>query len=340
MGSLLQPRYTLTIGSQQWTEQVLELRLSLGAAPLVDSLEVHFPSAAPLRASPEDPVDLTLDSGEKEEAVFRGTVASVGRDPRRIRLRALNASGRLARSRVSITYEQISAGNLIRGLCGEAGADAGQLDEGPMLAFYVADPMRTCWDHVGRLAAWGGAMARVDTDDRVETVVVNAVQAETALRWGREILDLDSHQRAAPWESFTVAGEGGAGDAAAPEVFRPSTDFFAGSRPDGPAPGHCWSSEPALRTVTVAATAAAARQRAYQASRSAGRFDAFLQPDLRPGTVLEIQDAPEGLVPVPIWLTWVQHRLGPAGASTRARFFEGGDAFDPMALLGSLMSLF
>jgi len=340
MGSLLQPRYTLTTGSQQWTGQVLALRVMLSAAPLVDLLEARFPFAAPLEAGPGDPADLTLDSGEKEEAVFRGAVASVERDARGIRLRALNASARLAQSRVSVTYEQISAGNLIRNLCDEAGADAGRLDEGPMLTFYAADPARTCWDHVGRAAAWGGAMARVDTDNRVETLVVNAVQAETALRWGREILDLRFHRRAAPIESFTVAGEAGAGDAAAPEAFRPSTGFFAGSRPDGPSAAHRWSSEPALRTVPAAATAAAARQRSYQAARAAGSFEAFLQPDLRPGSALEIQDAPEGLVPGPLWLGRVEHLLGPAGAATRARFFQGGEAFDPSALLGSLMSLF
>ena len=72
MASLLQPSYTLNLGSQQWTKQVLRLALKLGTAPLVDILEVRLPAAAAFTASIGDPVELTLHNGEKDTVVFTG----------------------------------------------------------------------------------------------------------------------------------------------------------------------------------------------------------------------------------------------------------------------------
>jgi len=338
MGAPLQPRYTLDVAEQRWTEQALEIRLLLAPAPLLDILEVRFPPQAPLAAAPGDPALLTLDSGEKQATVFTGQVVAIASRVTGIRLRALDAGGLLARARTAAAFEGISAGNLVRSLCAETGAEVGEVDDGPTLAFYAAEPARTLWEHVGRVVAWGGALAAVSPQNRVVTRVVNASAAEIALRYGRELLELSSARHDAPLAATTVAGEAGAGDAAAPEAFRPTTDFFAGNRPEGPAPDRRWLSEPALRTVKAAGVAGAARQRAYDASRLRGSFAAFLQPDLRPGSVIQIQDAPDGPHDV-LWLHQVEHRLARDGALTRARFYRGGDSFDPSALLGSLAGL-
>jgi hypothetical protein len=336
MVSVLQPTYSVTFGNQQWTEQALHVEARLGAAPQLDSLTVRFPSTAPLSASVGDPAEITLNSGEKESKVFTGTIASVRRSFDQIRVHALNAGGVLARYRPAATYEKVTAATIIRNLAGDAGADTGSIDEGVQLAFYVADPSRTALEHLARVAAWSGALARVSEENKIETVVVNATQPEIALRYGRELLSLHHSVQAAPVESFVVAGESGAGSTSAPEAMRLKTDFFAGNRPDGPSLGNVWRWEPALRTAQAAATAGAARQRLYTSQRERGVFTAFLLPHLRPGTIIEIQDMPEGLPAGPLWIGSVQHRVGPSGAFTRAQFQKGGDSFDPLALLGSL----
>ena len=336
MTSLLQPGYTLTLGSQRWTEQLIALELTLAAAPALDGLTATFPAEAPLKAAPDDPADLTLASGEKQEAVFSGTIASIRRSPEAIRVRALNAGGVLAQVRPAITWEQATAGTVIRNLCDEAGVDAGDVEDGISLAYYAADPSRTALDHIARVAAWSGAMARISPDNRVESVVINATRAEVALKYGRELRTLEQRKAPTAIQSFTVAGESGAGDASSPDALRPTTDFFAGNRPAGPSKGNCWRSEPALRTAAAAASAAAAVQRSYSAGRESGIFTAFLQPDLRPGTVFEIHEAPAGLPSGPMWVESLVHTIGRNGAVTRARFCKGGDSFDPLALLGSL----
>ncbi|HEX9821337.1 MAG TPA: hypothetical protein VGD07_17180 [Methylomirabilota bacterium] len=339
MTSLLSPGYELTLGSQLWKEQALEIRVALAAAPLVDVLTVRLPAAAPLAAAPGDPVSLTLDSGEQKETVFTGTVESIRRGFQEIRVTALDAGGVLARYRPSVTYEHVTAGTVLRTLAGDAGVSTADVDDGVEVPFYVADPSRTAWEHVARVAAWGGAMVSVSSDNEVRSAVIDATQAQLALRYGREIVSLQADRARSAVDAWVVAGESGAGSASAPEALRPSTDFFAGNRPEGPALARRWRFEPALRTARGAGSAGAAIQRQYTASREAGRLQAFLQPRLRCGGVIEVQDLPDGLPGGPVWIARVDHVLGGGGGVTAIRFFKGGDSFDPLALLGAIGGL-
>ena len=336
MTSQLLPTYALTLGSQRWTEQALRIRVTLELAPRVDTLAVWLPITAPFSADRGDMVELTINSGETEEIVFTGEIDSIRRDFDSLRVSCVNAGGVLSRFRPAETYENVSAATVIRNLLDTMGVDAATLEDGPDLAFYIADPSRTAWEHVARVAAWGGAVARINSANEVDANVIDASQAEVALLYGREITALHADKRAASTDAFVIAGEAGAGDTASADVLRPSTDFFAGNRPDGPARGSRWRFEPALRTVKSAATAGAATQRLYASSLDSGHFRAFLLPQLRCGSVVEVQKLPDNLLAGPVWLTRVEHELSPGVAISRVHFQQGGDRFNPSALLGSL----
>jgi hypothetical protein len=331
----LGPGCTVTLGDQQWTSQVLALDVLLAAAPLAGSASVRLPALSPVAAEPGDPAIIELDNGEAAATVFTGTVTAVRRELAGTTVSAVDAAGMLARYRPSTTYEKVNAATVIRNLAGDVGVNIGDLDDGVALTWYAADPLRTALDHVARLAAWSGALARVDADGRLVATSVGATQAEVALRYGREVLALERTHRAREIEGFTVAGESGAGSADVPEALRPASDFFGGNRPDGPDAGHRWSFEPALRTTEAAGTASAAAMWRYTAGRQLGTLTAFLQPGLRPGGVIEIQDLPDPLSTAPVWLDRVRHRLGPDGAWTTARMYAGGPAAGG-GLLGSL----
>ena len=338
MASLLRPAYALTLAGQQWTQQAIAIDLRLAAGPHLDRLTVTFPASAPVEAAPGDPVALDLDGGEGAETVFTGVVATIRRSLDRLEVTATNALGQLARYRPATTYENVTAGTVIRNLAGDAGVDAGDIADGVMLRFYVADPSRTATEHATRVAAWSGAILVSDPQGAVSATIVDASTAEIALRYGRELTGFSIEETAEP-DTVTVAGESGAGDCGAPESLRLSSDFFAGSRPEGPALGHVWTWEPALRTAEATSSAAAARQRSLTSAQRSGRLDAFLLPRLRPGTVIEVQDLPDGHAAGPYWLEAVRHRIGPDGASTSARLMKGGDSFDPSAMLGALGGL-
>ncbi len=335
MTSLLLPAYALTIAGQLWTQQAIAIDLRLCPAPQFDRLSITFPAEVPIEAEPDDPVSLVLDGGEGEEPVFAGTIGSIRRGLDEIVVSGVGALGQLARYRPAETFENVSAGTVIRNLAGAAGVETGDIADGVMLRYYAADPSRTAAEHAWRVAAWSGAMLATDPEGALAATIVDATQAEVALRYGRELTGFRIEQSPKP-DAVTVAGESGASDASSPDSLRPIADFFAGSRPDGPGLGASWSWEPALRTAAGTSSAGAARQRRLSAAQRSGRLDAFLVPRLRPGIVIDVQDLPNGLAGGPYWLETVRHRIGPGGATTSARVMQGGDSFDPLALLGSL----
>lgn len=333
----LEPAYELTVGNQRWTAQAVTIVLELAPAPSLNVLTVGFPARAPLDAGPDDDVSLVLDGGEGAETVFTGTVESIARTDRTITLRALDGGGALAAFRPAVTFEQATAGSVIQGLCDDAGVATGSIEDGPTLTYYAADPSRTALDHVARVAGWGGATAVVDGDGHLSSRVVDGSQPELALRFGREPVALRQQRSASRTQAFTVAGEAGASTPSAPEAVRPTTDFFAGDRPEGPSASVRWSFEPALRTPEVAATAGAAQGRLYASARHRSDLTAWLLPVLRPGTVLSFEDVPDGLARGPFWVERVRHSLHPAdGGVTRARLSEGGESFGPGSLLAGL----
>ncbi|WP_261565095.1 hypothetical protein [Frankia gtarii] len=330
-GSPLAPACAVTLGGQRWTSQALDVDVLLAAAPLVGTARARLPAGAPVEAAPGDSVVVELDSGEAAATVFTGTVSAVRREFGATVVTAVDAAGALARYRPATTYEKVNAGTVIRALAADVGVGVGAVDDGVALAFYVADPARTALDHVARLAAWSAALVRVDAEGNLIATAVGALQADLAPRYGREVLALAQTTHGRDVEAFTVAGEAGAGSTSAPEALRPTSDFFAGRRPNGPDATHRWRFEPALRTTGAGGTAGAATEWRYRAGRRTGSITMFPQPALRPGSVIEVADPPDPLVRGPFWLDRVRHRFGAAGAYTTARWRTGGPAFSPLA---------
>ena len=197
-----------------------------------------------------------------------------------------------------------------RALCADVGVDVGPVDTGPTLTAYVADPTRSALDHIARLAAWSGALASIDGDGRVTTRVVDGAQPDVALRHDREVLRISQRTVAGRQRPTSSPARRAPASAAPPDAARPTSDFFAGDRPDGPGVGTRWSFEPALRTPDAAAVAGAARGRTAGSLRHRTTLDAWLVPALRPGTVVRLDELPDGLAAGPHWVERVVHRVG------------------------------
>ena len=157
-----------------------------------------------------------------------------------------------------------------------------------------------------------------------------------ALRHDREVLGISQRKVGPLVSAYVVAGEAGASSESPPDAARPTSDFFAGDRPDGPGVGNRWSFEPAFRTADAAAVAGAAQQRVAQSARHRTVLDTWLLPAVRPGTVVRLDELPSGLAAGPHWVERVTHSIGPRGATSRILLAEGGPAFDPLAMLASL----
>lgn len=109
-----------------------------------------------------DTVELTVNSGETEEIVFTGEIDSIRRDFDSLRVSCINAGGVLSRFRPAETYENVSAATVIRNLLDTMGVDAATLEDGPDLAFYIADP-RAPHGNMSRALPPGAALWRAST---------------------------------------------------------------------------------------------------------------------------------------------------------------------------------
>src|SRR4051812_34755448 len=201
----LRPAYSFTAGGQRGTEQVLAIDLELAPAPMVDVAPVLLPAAATPSAGVGDDVLLTLDGGEGSADVFAGTVDAIRHELDRVRISAVDGGGKLARSRPAVTYEQATVGTVVRNLCSDAGVEVDEVETGPVLAFYAADPGRSALHHVARLAGWVGALARFTADGRLNATVPNATTPDLALRYGREITTLAQVATSSAVDAVVVA---------------------------------------------------------------------------------------------------------------------------------------
>ena len=207
--SLLAPAYDLTLGTQRWTTQATSVAVELEPVPRLDRVRVALPPAAPVDAEVGDPMVLSLDAGDGAVPVFDGRITRLVRRADEIEVRGLDAGGQLAAFRPSITFEAATVGSIVRALCDEVGVALGQVDDGSTLVYYAADPHRTALDHIGRLAAWCGALASVDADGRLQLRVVDAADPEMALRFGRELVAIEQATALDPEVADVVAGESG-----------------------------------------------------------------------------------------------------------------------------------
>jgi hypothetical protein len=316
------PTYELTVGSRRWTNQVIEIDAHLRRAPLLDEVMARFPAEADLGAAVGDDVVVRLDGGDGAEDVFRGTLTGILKRLDETLVIAADAGEKLARYRPAMTLEQATAATVIKALCADVGASVGQLEDGPQLAYYAADPTRNAWEHAARVAAWGGAIVRVEANGKVASLVVGSGAADVALRYGRDVLSLVRLSTHHPIDTFVVAGESGVGAPDDPDALRPATDFFAGNRPDGPGASAAWTFEPALRSTSAARQSADGWKERYRAAGHAWRLEALLQPVLRPGMAASIDDLPDGFPGSPFIVDGVRHRIAPWTVVTEARLAE------------------
>ncbi len=343
----IKPLASVTLGNLQYTEQAVSIAATLTLLPGVNSVTVTLPAGVRFEATSDDDGVLELDSGDADGAgaatILTGKVRSVRRTPHTAEVTIGDAGAELARVRPAGTYEKSSAADVIRALAGDASASVASIDIDLPLAAYVAHQSRTAAEHIATLAVWGGGLAGVNGAGELFVMQLPEGQPELALRWGRELIDYEVRELPVSSAKRLRIGFGTAGSESAPDALRPSVDPLPA---DASAPGTdaIWVAAPALRVPKAAATASAAADAFAAAAGKRVRARCYVQPQLRPGTVIEVQDMPDGLSGGPWIITRVTHRLRPAygGLTTfEAVTGEGGGLGDLLAAaLGALGSLF
>lgn len=324
-------------GNKRYESHVSALRVELGLLPGVNSASARLPRAVPVDAAPGDPADLSLDNGEEETLVLTGLTRSVSRGLAETQVTAVDAGAALAATRPAASYSVMTAGDVIRGLASEAGADFGRNTLGTeQLASYVASQGRTGAEHVARLALYGGGIAMVDADGSLAAISYPEPPATRALRYGREILSYQTTDTAPGTSTVPVgAGAAPAGD---PRALLPATEAISGAAPE-PSATVRWRPEAALRSQGAQRAALDAVDSAHGANGQLLTATCWLLPALRPGELIEVQDLPDGRSGGPWLVTHVQHRIGAMGAMTRLDAVSGEGGGLLSGLLGALGGL-
>lgn len=335
----LAPAAALQLGGKRYESHVHWLRVELAALPAVSSLRARLPLAAPVDALAGDDLVVSLDGGEGAETVLSGTLRAVRRTLREIELVGADASGDLAALRPNATYERQRADAVVQALCRDAGASCGEVTLDLALAAYSAGQGRSGAEHAAALAALAGATLVTSADGELLSASLATDRPTLALRHGRELLAYTVSDAGAALAEIVAVGAGPAGSADAPDALRPTPREL----PEGAtaAGAHALRRSTAvLRTPAAAGGASSALSAAAVAGATRMGARLWLNPALRPGLVIEVQDLPAGPSGGPWLLTRVVHELSGGTGQTTIVGIRAGAGVGPaglLALAGSLL---
>jgi phage protein D len=167
---MLKPVFTLSLGGYQATETnavagPARILIDRGMASAADALEVFLMERASI--APGDTATVELGHDDDRVKVFTGEVAEIRPTLEGVRVRALGKTNALLNLRVAAVYENQAVGSIVRDLVGQAGLDAGTIDNGPILPRYTVDRRLSAHRHVRELAERLGYELYTDRDGRL-----------------------------------------------------------------------------------------------------------------------------------------------------------------------------
>ncbi len=335
---MIQPALSIILGNYQYDSHVLDCRVVLGLLPAVNHAVVTLPAGVEMTAAHGDDASLKLLSDGEMTPVITGVVERIDRRFHAVSVLLADAGRALSRLRPAATYEAQDSGKIMRALAGDAGIDIGVIDANLPLVSYAAHQQATAAEHIARLAALSGCLAGVGDDGRLEVISRPAGRPDLALLYGREFVRYETRESAPPADQLVLAGHGPAGDPAEPGAARHSLELLPAGAPE-PGQEARRVAVPLLKTPAAAVSAGQAANTARAAGTISLTAHCFLQPQLRPGQVVEVQELPDGVPAGPWLITGVRHALRPGGAGQTTVEAELADlaAFGLDALLGAAL---
>lgn len=329
----LAPALSVTLGSLRYDTHAACASIRLALLPRGSSAEIALPSNVRFEAATGDKAVVSLDGGEGAKTVLTGKVHSIRREFDFIRV-TVTDSGDLTGYRPSATLEGQNAQDVVKKLASDVSVSTNEVDIDLDLAVYVAHPGRTAAEHIAKLAELGGGIAYTDGDGSLNAKKKPSGPADSALKFGREIMAYETRSADALSPQRFAMGFGPAGSGGADDALRQSVDAIPGSAAEGGA-GVWRVPAPVLRVPSAATTASGALQSIAAGQAQRVTAHCFLLPALRPGNVTEVQDLPDKLSTGPWLITCVEHRFECGSGTTR---FWGETATAAPSLLGGLLS--
>jgi hypothetical protein len=333
----LQPVFELTIGSLRSTTdnpvagpQSFIVERDMDVA--VDSLQVTLMERADVRLA--DPVTLDLGHDGENERVFTGTVVGLRPTISRVAVIALGTMHALLSLSTASTFENQTAGSIVRTLIGEAGLTAGTVDDGPALPRFAIDRSLSAYAHAKGLAdrlgyelytdrngeimfhALGEA-ANLDAAGGLGGAVAGAVSgllggSGEGYLFGQHLIAAHAASQPPAWASVDVGGESPMsrqGDTTSHWLTTNDSDYRGSAGSGDP---NLLVLDPAARTRDLADRFAAGHLATKQRTAHQVIITVLGRPQLDLGDSITVGDVPDGLMNGDGYVRAIRHRFSVA----------------------------
>ena len=299
--------------ADDWRAALVGLRVDMALAPTVNRAELYVsPNAGAPTAALGDAGTITLGYEDGSTGpVFSGQV--IGLEPHAagpMRIILADAGAALAAVRVNQSFEQQSAGDVVRDLAGRASVTTGTIETGASFAFYVVDDRQSGYQHVATLARRCGFLASVGPDGNLSFGAPSQAPPVQQFRFGVDVLALRLTSTSPLVGSVAFVGEGAAGSQGSDAWAWLLKDPTAVTGTAGSGSPQRLLADGAARSSAIASGAATAALDALARSRNVGRLLTTGASAVVVGSAISISDMPQSSLNGSGLVLGVQHRFG------------------------------
>jgi phage protein D len=322
---MLTPAYKLTLGhkvidttDEPQASTVVDLNVALDMDTPADEFRLVLGNVGRFRPAREDEAKIELgyaDNGGLTQ-VMAGTVVRVEADLTTIRVIGHSAAEKLLRTFVEQTYENKTAGAIVRDLAQKAGVEVQTAEAGIDFPAYVIDGRRNVYNHMRDLAELCGFDLYLNADGRLVFEKFIGGKTVHVFEFAKHLIELEaekSNPRAGRVEAFGESRAGQNGD----ESWAWLTKDFSGAK------GQAGSDDPllllekpALRTRDGARTAAQASMTAIQRRTLCGRLLSLGRPEVKLGDAIRLSGMADEALNANFQVRSVIHRITKLGGFT------------------------
>lgn len=328
---MLTPAYKLTIGrkvvdttDEPKASTVIDLAVVLDMDTPADEFRLVLGNVGRFRPVREDEAKIELgysDNGGFTQ-VMAGTVVRVEPNLTTIRVFGHSAAEKLLRTFVEQTYENKTAGAIVRDLAEKAEVDVQTAEDGINFPAYVIDGRRSVDHHMQDLAGLCGFDLYINADG--ELVFEKFIGGKTVhvFEFAKHIIELEaekSNRRAGRVETFGESRAGQNGD----ESWAWLTKDFSGEKGQAGSGDPLFLLEkPALRTRDGARTAAQATMTPIQRRTLRGRLLSLGRPEVKLGDAIRLSGMADEAMNANFQVRSITHRITKLGGFTTTVWFR------------------
>ncbi|WP_020579053.1 hypothetical protein [Actinopolymorpha alba] len=298
---MLRPAYRIVIGDQvvDTTQEpkastAVELAVRLDLDTPADGFTLVQGQVGGLRAAPGD--DVSIDLGYVGDTslvrVLTGTVVDVEPGLETKRIAGLSRGNALLRTFVDRTFEDTTAGDIVRALANEAEVDVERVQDGLTFPAYVVDGRRDAARHIRDLGYLCGFDTWTTSAGALVFEPLTGNRTVHVLKYGEHVLaaTLQHGQQSAGTVQTWGESRGSGGDKSWAWLTK---DFSALRGSAGSGPPTLLVESGALRTGQAAAKAATAIAAALTANAIRGRVRIQGRPVLKLGDLVRLEKFPD-----------------------------------------------